>query len=991
MKLSILKFILLLLFILQLIACGTGEEGTIDGSGFGTVATGAPVINTDVIIKGSNGKIITTKTDANGKYFIDRKGQDFSTPYLIKVPMSDTKTLYSIGQGERKDDIRANVHPLTDFILRNWFASKGRDIDTEFNAVGEITSPPVQSDIESVSQSLKKIMATTFSQFNISPEFDFLSSEFDANSTGFDKLLDFTQVINQNNNFTIKVTDPVTQVQATLIEGFDITVDITSEDEQSPTRPEIVKAVAASDTSILLTWASSTDNISIAGYNVYKNDAQITTVAFPTFTDGNLSSSTEHCYEIEAFDGSGNKSTKTLAECATTLENVDETAPAAVTVVQIIAETDASIKLTWPAVNETDVAGYRIYEEIDGSPKAIASVVDTQFIVLGLNSDTNYCYQVRAFDGAGNESAQIDFECTNTLLEKPSGPPEKPTNLTATSSETSIKLQWSALSDENFLDGYRIYRNSDDQTLEKIATVQATVFADQNLQASNQYCYVIKAVNIDGIESEATEQTCASALDNNPPTGDNNPPTSVTDLALANTTDSTISLSWNEVSDDDIMGYLVYRKLKDAVEIKKVAMVYEPIFTDFGLNANTEYCYEVRAIDASDNIALSSNQGCDTTQTNQNLPPDTEVFPKGATFDRPQKIWLACFDRGGSGCAATYYTVDGAEPDTNSLVYSDPLELSETTTIKYFSLDNNGLQENIKTEEYIFNISSSGEPLTIAAPNGGNFNNSQQVWLNCFDNGSAGCATIFYTVDGSEPTTGSLVYNGPVTLSQNTTLKFASVDNDGVLEAAKTAEFTIALPTDPILEIVQNDTDGLITSEDGFISCGLDCSYLYDLDTIVTLTASHGDSLTAIWAGCESTEINKCTVTMNRARKVIVTFVSEVGEVESNEIFSEAQLIIDSSIITGYFNTTDDDDYYRIEVPDTVSTVTLYAKLSHNSVIGYFGLFDENHTRLTFDYNKTVNNWNYTLTPGTYYIQVTSHNHANFDVDNPYQLELSTQ
>ncbi len=74
--------------ILILTACGAGEGG-IEGSGFdevklqGTAAIGAPLANTNVVIKDKNGKKHTTTTDANGKYNVTL--QDMALPYLLKV------------------------------------------------------------------------------------------------------------------------------------------------------------------------------------------------------------------------------------------------------------------------------------------------------------------------------------------------------------------------------------------------------------------------------------------------------------------------------------------------------------------------------------------------------------------------------------------------------------------------------------------------------------------------------------------------------------------------------------------------------------------------------------------------------------------------------------------------------------------------------------------------------------------------------------------
>ena len=966
-----------------LISCGSGEEsdGGIEGSGQtalelkGTVAIGAPIANSDVVIKDKNGKKYTTLTDANGKYNATLEGM--KPPFILKAIRKEKPALYSVAMKEGV----ANIHPLSDFVIRNWYGVEGRNIEAEFDNNTADSNPPEESEINSITQSVQNIFATVYTQLGISEEFNLLTSEFDADSTGFDKLLDLTIVVNQQNNITINIIDPVTQIQTTLIEGFNLSADIAAVDEQPPTRPEFVNVVAASDNTIILTWTSSTDNISIAGYNVYKGDVQVATVAFPTFVDGNLMASTRHCYKVEAFDGSGNKSTKTLENCAETLSTSDNTPPASVTNLEIKDKTDNSLKLSWSAVNDNDVSAYRIYREIDGTSSAIASVVSTQFVDLGLQAETNYCYLVKAFDAADNESEQLQSVCASTLPISQLSAPETVTGFKASpSSDSSIKLEWTAIPDESALNGYRIYRKNGEQVMEKIATVESEVFADQQLQIDSQYCYVIKTVDIAGIESDPTDEKCVNTL----APGDNTPPNTISDLNFPAITSSTISLSWTAVDDEDVMGYLVYRKLKDTVDLKKIAMVYEPTFRDFGLTANTEYCYEIRAIDASDNIALPSNQACALTAPNEILPPDTEAFPKGGDFTTVTQVWLACFDRGGSNCANTYYTLDGTEPDINSLVYSEALEIIETTTLRFFSVDNNGLAGAVQQEDYTVTLPQSGKPFTIATPNGGTFPYATKVWLNCFDNQSAGCADTYYTLDGSDPTTNSAVYGDVITIGQNSTLKFASVDHTGEMEDVRSETYTIN-KTEPVLEIMQADSRGNVVSDVGGIDCGIACSYLYDQDAEIVLTATHEQGLTAIWSGCEVIEDNKCKIVMNHARRVIVNYVSNVNESESNDGFADAQMVFNGTVVTGYISATDDSDFFKFDV---AARGTLKVNLAHPSLQHYIYLYDANLQLITNTGRSTAPVITRSLANGTYYVQVVSYN-GGYDLNVPYSLSFS--
>jgi hypothetical protein len=81
-------------------------------------------------------------------------------------------------------------------------------------------------------------------------------------------------------------------------------------------------------------------------------------------------------------------------------------------------------------------------------------------------------------------------------------------------------------------------------------------------------------------------------------------------------------------------------------------------------------------------------------------------------------------------------------------------------------------------------------PVTTAGPKGGSYNSAQSVTLS-----SNETATIWYTTDGTTPTTSSAVYAGPISITGTTTLKFFGKDAAGNVEAVKTESYTITIPT----------------------------------------------------------------------------------------------------------------------------------------------------------------------------------------------------
>jgi hypothetical protein len=99
-------------------------------------------------------------------------------------------------------------------------------------------------------------------------------------------------------------------------------------------------------------------------------------------------------------------------------------------------------------------------------------------------------------------------------------------------------------------------------------------------------------------------------------------------------------------------------------------------------------------------------------------------------------------------------------------------------------------------------------------------------------------------------------------------------DHDGLTNLQEFQRGTNPNVADYTLTVAKVGTGtGMVTSPEGVINCGAICSGRYVSATVVTLSATpdSGYSLTS-WSGCDSTNGNQCTVTMNAPRNVTVTF-----------------------------------------------------------------------------------------------------------------------
>ena len=83
--------------------------------------------------------------------------------------------------------------------------------------------------------------------------------------------------------------------------------------------------------------------------------------------------------------------------------------------------------------------------------------------------------------------------------------------------------------------------------------------------------------------------------------------------------------------------------------------------------------------------------------------PVTVATPAGGTYDTTQSVTLSCNDASGSGCASTMYCLgNGCTPNAD---YTVPIIISSSTDLRFFSIDNAGNSENVKTDTY--NVNSS--------------------------------------------------------------------------------------------------------------------------------------------------------------------------------------------------------------------------------------------------------------------------------------------
>jgi hypothetical protein len=141
--------------------------------------------------------------------------------------------------------------------------------------------------------------------------------------------------------------------------------------------------------------------------------------------------------------------------------------------------------------------------------------------------------------------------------------------------------------------------------------------------------------------------------------------------------------------------------------------------------------------------------------------------------------------------ATIYYTIDGTTPTTGSTVYSSgfPITVSSTETLNAMAVAPNYLNSAVATAVYTFPSPAATPTFSLQA---GTYAGTQMVTIG----DTTPNATIYYTNNGTTPTTHSLLYSGAVSVASSQTLEAIAIASGYLDSAVATAAYTIT-PANP--------------------------------------------------------------------------------------------------------------------------------------------------------------------------------------------------
>ncbi|MDP4092956.1 MAG: fibronectin type III domain-containing protein, partial [Bacillota bacterium] len=524
-------------------------------------------------------------------------------------------------------------------------------------------------------------------------------------------------------------------------------------DSQAPTKPENLVLVSKTDTSINISWDTSTDDTAVTEYDVFDNSSQISTSGTNSCTITGLNPSTTYNLTVKAKDAAGNLSDSSDLLSVTTDNASDTEAPSKPANLILISKTDTTISMSWDA--STDNTAVSCYDIYNGADIIKQSVSGTSCILTGLNPCTGYSLSVKARDAASNSSTGSDILNVNTL-------PSIPSNVNAVPTTTSINLSWDAAP------GATRYDVEVDGNI--IDNSTNTTYTKTGLLSNTQHTFRVRT-KYNGDTSDWSTQVVSTTNTLSIP-------------ANINITKSltSITLNWNTVNEAT-----EYEVEADGIVVSNLTGTS---YTQNGLTPNSKHSYRVRAKNSGGTSEWSAIVTATADLTN--IPSNV------TTLSTNNKITISWSDV----TAATGYDieVDGIIVDNGTSTSFIHDSLSPNTQHKYRVRARYGTNLG-DWSSLITTLTSSDIPnMTVTA-----FNNSIVLTWNSVN----GAVSYDIEVDGNIilDIKGNSYVHSNLESNSNHTYRIRSKNSNGISEWS-----TLINQTTANIDYSQDMTDSLSTT-----------------------------------------------------------------------------------------------------------------------------------------------------------------------------------
>jgi chitodextrinase len=417
-------------------------------------------------------------------------------------------------------------------------------------------------------------------------------------------------------------------------------------DTESPSIPTNLAVSSITDTTAVLNWTASTDNVGVTGYNLYKKDSNgtVTKKVLGNVTTYNLSGLTagqERSFWLEAFDAMGNLSgtSNSVTFITTNTDTVGPTAPTGL-ISSNITQTSATISWT-ASTDNVGVTGYIVNGIYTNN-------TNTSYTLTNLTASTTYSVAIKAIDAAGNTSTASNSISITTLSSIIIPPPDTqapstPVLSLISKTHNSAAIQWTTSTDNVAVAGYHVYNNGG-----LIGTTStATSITVNGLYPATPYNFTVKAFDA------ATPTPLLSLASNSlsittDATPDTIAPTAPSNLTSSNLTPNSVDISWTASTDN--VGVVEYQVYVNGTLVGGTTSATSIHVSN--LSENTTYTFTISSKDAANNYSpLSTPLTITTPQDNPSAPSLTLI---SKTHNSAAMQWTVPVVTGGLSPIASY-------------------------------------------------------------------------------------------------------------------------------------------------------------------------------------------------------------------------------------------------------------------------------------------------------------------------------------------------
>lgn len=391
-------------------------------------------------------------------------------------------------------------------------------------------------------------------------------------------------------------------------------------------------------------------------------------------------------FVFEDVDGAVTEMRKTVS--------IDRSRPGKIVGVSAVSDVNG-IFLSWAISGEVDTETYRIYRRAAGEEqyrllKAISGRDILAYTDTSVEADQTYYYYVVGVNEFGREGEPSDVVGA-TLADDTEAPVV--TKITpANSSYLSGQVNFTVSAQDNVsVTKTALFYSIDDGESWKLigeANASGKIQFDSTQLADGEVR--IKGVAYDAVGNESSALTYVYSIDN---TG----PSKVENLAYESTS-VTITLSWDNVSDEDIRYYRVEKRNEDG-SYTKVSDVYNTLGCNlYRLIPSSEYIYRVVGYDHLGNRGIPSDDIAVMTKEDTTAPVITKIRPTSGYYSKQIDISITAEDEYNVASLTLQVSRDGTQWED---IYTETYENTSKTRTMEYSL---GLGEYEEGELYIRGI-----------------------------------------------------------------------------------------------------------------------------------------------------------------------------------------------------------------------------------------------------------------------------------------------